>query len=355
MKFEFSDTHDALRQLVAEICQRHGTPRGSFDDGRVIDVPLWDALRSAGICGIAAPESYDGGDAGPVELMIVAEELGRAVGAVPFTEHAAAQEVLRLHADEEQAKRYLAAAARGEIVAAIVMPDPENLRAVSVHHDGGWQIEGKLPLVHNAAAAQLVVVPAVVDSQTRWFVVAEGAVVTPLPSIDATRPAASLKFTGTACEMLAGGEPSERPTELLLAMAAAEAVGVAAYALDTTSRYTREREQFGLPIGTFQAVKHRLADMLVDVENSRSAVYGAAWELLEKPCAPSSVALAQAVATQNANATVSSAIQLHGGIGVTWECDLHLYLRRAKVLQQIYGMPAQHRARIAESLLGQPV
>ena len=196
----------------------------------------------------------------------------------------------------------------------------------------------------------MLVVPAHVDEQLRWFVT-DAAQVVGLPTVDRTRPAAAAEFGSADAELLCGAEITARPGELLMTLAAAEAAGAAASALHTTARYTTERHQFGLPIGTFQAVKHRLADMLVAVENSRSAVYGAAWALTESDRAARSVWLAQAVATGNAVTVVSDAIQLHGGIGVTWECDLHLYLRRAKALEVTYGSPSTHRARIAQSLL----
>jgi len=158
-------------------------------------------------------------------------------------------------------------------------------------------------------------------------------------------------FDDVPAEPLGAPSESVRSLQLLVTMAAAEAAGAAALALEKTAAYARERRQFGLPIGTFQAVKHRLADMLVEVENARSAVYGAAWSLTDVPDARLPVAMAQSVATQNAVDVVAAAIQLHGGIGMTWESDLHLYLRRAKALQATYGQPSRHRETIAAALL----
>ena len=184
--------------------------------------------------------------------------------------------------------------------------------------------------------------PAQVEDQVRWFVTEAGRV-RPLPTVDRTRPAAAVEFDSTDAELLTGADDVTRPGELLFTMVAAEAAGAASTALHTTARYATERRQFGLPIGTFQAVKHKLADMLVAVENARSAVFGAAWALAENDFAPSSVAMAQAVGTGNAVRVVGDAIQLHGGIGVTWECDLHLYLRRTKHSSS----PTGHRPPIA--------
>lgn len=352
MKFEFTEEQDALRALVRDICDEHGDPRRCYDGDAVIDSELWTTLCAAGIPGIGVASDFDGGDAGPVELVLVAEELGRCVSAVPFSEHAAAADALQRLGDYEQRKRHLVPVARGEIVATIVSVEAAAGSGVSARRDGArWRMQGRLPLMPNAAAAQLIVLAADVDGATRWFVVSEGPEVTPLPTVDRTRPAGGVELDDVSAELLAGEGSPAHSTQLLATMAAAEAAGAAGRALDKTAQYARERNQFGLPIGTFQAVKHRLADMLVDVENARSAVYGAGWALSDLTEAPLPVAMAQAVATGNAVDVVGAAIQLHGGIGVTWESDLHLYLRRAKALQAIYGSPSAHRAEIAAALL----
>lgn len=351
MKFEFTDEHESLRGLLADLCRQEGNPRALYDTDVSIDRGLWDALAAAGLLGVGAPEAYGGGGAGPVEQILVAEELGRATGAIPFSEHTAAADTIAILGSDEQHKRLLVPLTRGEVAAGIALPERHNVAAVEAQQDGTqWRLDGRLPLIPNAAAATVLVLPALVDAQVRWFVT-DSAHISPLPTVDRTRPAASAELAGAGAELLSDGARSDRPGHLLLAMAAAEAAGVAATALETTARYTTERHQFGLPIGTFQAVKHRLADMLVAVENSRSAVYGAAWALAEDARPNRAVALAQAVATSHAVSVVGDAVQLHGGIGVTWECDLHLYLRRAKALEQTYGSPTVHRSRIAAGLL----
>lgn len=352
MKFEFTGEHDALRDLLADVCGKQASTRTVYDTGSTIDTGLWDALRSAGLLGVGVPERYEGGGAGPVEQVLIAEELGRVVGAVPFSEHTAAAEAVMLLGSHEQRGRLLPALTRGDAVAGIVLAEPAALAAVEATRDGSrWRLDGRMPLIPNAGAATVLVVPALVDEQVSWFVT-ETADISVLPTVDRSRPAAAAEFSGADAEALEGGPLGERPRDLLLTLAAAEATGAASTALDTTARYTTERHQFGLPIGTFQAVKHRLADMLVAVENCRSAVYGAGWELIESDRPGRAVALAQAVATANAVTVISDAVQLHGGIGVTWECDLHLLLRRAKALEATYGSPGTHRARIAAGLLG---
>ena len=352
MKFEFSEEHEALRELVGDICARTATSRACYDGDRGLDHQLWSALCAAGMAGIGVPETWEGGGGGPVEQAIVAEELGRIVAGVPFSEHAAAADAVMRLGSDEQRTRFLLPLARGHSLAGIVLAQPATLATVTAHRDGAqWRLRGHLPLVPNAAAASVLVVPALVEQHVRWFVT-DTAHITALPTVDRTRPAAAVDFADTAADLLAGGEATPRHRELLLTLAAAEAAGAASTALHTTARYTTERHQFGLPIGTFQAVKHRLADMLVAVENARSAVYGAAWTLADEQPAERAAALAQAVATENGVTVVSAAIQLHGGIGVTWECDLHLYLRRVKALEMTYGPPTTHRAIIADTLLG---
>ncbi|MEB3071470.1 acyl-CoA dehydrogenase family protein [[Mycobacterium] vasticus] len=351
MKFDFTEEHEALRALIAEVCERESDPRGCYDGQSVIDTQLWAALREAGVLGVGVSEDCEGSGGGPVEQVMIAEGLGAAVGAIPFSEHVAAAEAISLFASDDQRKRLLVPLIHGESVAGIALPTAANLAAVQATPDSArWRLTGHLPLIPNAAAATTLVIPAQIGDEVRWFVT-DAAHRTSLPTVDRTRAAARVDLEGTDAELLSGAPPNERPAELLLTLAAAEAVGCAATALNTTARYTTERHQFGLPIGTFQAVKHRLADMLVAVENARSAVYGAAWALAETSSAARSVSVAQAVATGNAVEVAGGAVQLHGGIGVTWECDLHLYLRRAKALEATYGSPAMHRRRIAESLL----
>ncbi|MCX2930594.1 acyl-CoA/acyl-ACP dehydrogenase [Mycobacterium sp. CVI_P3] len=349
MKFDFTEEHEALRALLADLRGDATMGRVVYDSDDVIDRRLWESLRDLGLLGVGVPEAYEGGGAGPVEQVVIAEELGRTVAAVPFTEHSAAAAVVAQFGSDDQRRQLLVPLARGEAVGGIVLAGSGS---VTTRRDGSqWRLDGTVPLVPNAAAATLLAVAARVDNETRWFVTT-AATITALPTVDRSRPAATVEFTGAEAKLLADSRSSTRPRDLLWTLAAAEAAGAASSALDRTARYATERHQFGVPIGTFQAVKHLLADMLVAVENSRSAVYGAAWALAEDGQTERSAALAQAVATQNAISVVSDAVQLHGGIGVTWECDLHLFLRRSKALEATYGSPARHRASIATALLG---
>jgi alkylation response protein AidB-like acyl-CoA dehydrogenase len=178
--------------------------------------------------------------------------------------------------------------------------------------------------------------------------------------VDRTRSLASVTVTGRPGRVLLDDPAAVAALDAELArlravLIAAESAGVARWCLDTAAAYARTRRQFGVPIGTFQAVKHALADMLVRAENARSAAWGGAWSIANGwKDAPIAAAMAKAVATENARLVANAAIQLHGGIGVTWEHDLHLYLRRAKVNETLFGTPAEHFTTVAALLLDAP-
>ncbi|WP_433598234.1 acyl-CoA dehydrogenase family protein [Nocardia sp. CA-135953] len=356
MDYQFSEEHDAFRAMLAELCEAKAAPRACYDDGASHDMALWRTLADVGATGLAIPAEFDGAEAGVIEQMIVAEELGRTVAPVPYLGHTVAAHVIVRAGDDDQRKRLLGPLALGEMIGAYVPASAWDgpITTTASSNGGEWHLDGSIPWIVDAAAAGLVVLPADTDHGPRWFVVHDPELQV-LPTVDRTRPLASLEMSGRSAELLIGAKEfapvADSSAALLLTLAAAEASSIAARALELTSAYTTQRHQFGLPIGTFQAVKHRLADMLVEVENSRSAVYGAAWALADGRDPRRAVAMAQAVATANAVDVVSSAIQLHGGIGVTWENDLHLYLRRAKSLQLAFGASWWHLDRLAQLLL----
>jgi len=241
----------------------------------------------------------------------------------------------------EEGREALDALATGTLVGAAVLDGELLVEAEAV--------SGCLPAVYDAAGATCLVV-----QSGSGPVLVGGVEPEPLPSVDRTRPLSAVRVDDHPGRLLGGpgllGELRRRQQTLY----AAEAVGVAAWALEHTAAYTAQRVQFGRPVGTFQAVKHRLADMLVDVECARSAALSAAWaaDAGDQVDAAMTAAMAQAVATAGAVRVVGAAIQLHGGIGVTWEHDLHLYLRRAKALELVAGRPDEHLAHIATTLLG---
>lgn len=359
MQFGLSEEQRALDDAVRDVLAGHARPRGVYDDdAAAVDLDLWRRLCALGVPGLGVADEYDGSGAGPVELALVCERLGHAVAPVPVLGHVVAAEAIRLAADDAMAKEVLPELAAGTRRATFVPqgagidPAPS---VVAVATDASFVLSGTIPIAFDAIGADLLVIPA---ADGDWYLVeAEAVSILPQPTLDRTRPAAVVELVEAPGMRLgeagSGARIGPRAIALLRALEAAEAVGIAAWALEQSRDYALTREQFGLPIGTFQAVKHRLADMLVTVENARSASYGAAWALAADPAGSASteVAMAQAVATDGAVRVTSDAVQLHGGIGVTWENDLHLRLRRAKTLQLVHGSPSWHRAQVAAALL----
>ncbi|RNL62358.1 acyl-CoA dehydrogenase [Nocardioides marmoriginsengisoli] len=359
MEYGLTDEQRALDDAVAGVLAAHAHPRTPYDEPEApaVDVALWDRLRDLGVLGLAVPEEHDGAGAGPVELALVCERLGHAVAPVPVLGQVVAAEAIRLAGDDALAKELLPELASGARRAGIVPAGPGVDPAPDlVSSRDGQTVSGRVPLALDAVGADLLVLPA---TDGDWYVVevGPGVTISPQPTLDRTRPAAVVVLEEAPARRLgapgSGARIGRRAVALLRALEAAEAVGIAAWALEQTRAYAGSREQFGLPIGTFQAVKHRLADMLVAVENARSASYGAAWALAADPASDAAVAvaMAQAVATEAAVQVTADAVQLHGGIGVTWENDLHLRLRRAKTLQLLHGSPSWHREQVAAVLL----
>ncbi len=367
MEYGLSEEQRALDGAVGDLLGSHSHPRSAYDgdgggDFGATDDRLWSRLCELGVLGVAVPEEHDGGGAGPIELALISERLGYHVAPVPVLGHVVALEAIR--ADDALAKELLPELAAGSLRATLVPSgpgiDPAPQVSVSVDGAGAASLSGRVLVALDAVGADLLVLPATDDEGVvGWYVAEAGArvQVAAQPSLDRTRPVATIVLEDAPARRLqASYDLGGRAVALLRTLEAAEAVGIASWSLEQTRSYALSREQFGLPIGTFQAVKHRLADMMVAVENARSAVYGAAWALAEDPTteASSSVSMAQAVATEAAVRVTADAVQLHGGIGVTWENDLHLRLRRAKTLQLLHGSPSWHRARVAGALLDDP-
>lgn len=323
--YAFTAEQEELRSTLRKLLLARPSARAVYDDdASAPDVELWTELVGLGIAGLGVDESAGGSGGDVIDLVVVAEELGRAVAPVPFVGNAVAAIALARSAND----------------AASVLAAGERV--------GGFAPDGP-GLVYDASGADLLVVP-VGDGVG----MVHDPIVTAQRTVDRTRPVAACRWDAADVEPL-GPEVGQAELRTLMAILhAAEAAGVAADALDRTASYTVDRRQFGVPIGTFQAVKHRLADMLVDVECARSAAYAAAWAWRDGGDDVDLLAhMAQAVATEAAIGVVSAAIQLHGGVGVTWEHDLHLHLRRAKGLELAGGTPGWHYEQIADRLLGQ--
>src|SRR5437588_1454000 len=320
MPIGISDDHEALRATARRFLEARCPPHvpRSYLEAEVEELPpFWDELAGQGLLGLAVDEAYGGQGYGFVELAVVLEELGRAMAPGPFLPTVLAAAVIQEMGTEEQKTTWLPRLVDGSLPAAVLL-------------------SGK-PVV-GGGVAQVLVKPSPGGCE-----IVEDADLTPVASLDATRRLAQLS----------GGAFSspERANELAAVLFGAEAVGLAGWCLDTASSYAKVREQFGRPIGQFQAVKHKCANLLVAVEQARAVVWDAALALSDSDDAPLPVAVAASIAFDAAADAAKECIQILGGIGFTWEHDAHLYLKRAMSIRQLVGPTASWRQRAARMAL----
>jgi alkylation response protein AidB-like acyl-CoA dehydrogenase len=330
------------------------------------DPVLWRQMAvQLGLHGLALPEEYGGFGGGPVELGIVLEELGRVLLPSPyFATVALAGQALTACGDDTAKARWLPGIADGSLTATLALAEeggswrPEDVatRATVTRGEGGWALSGTKMFVVDGDSADLLLVVARGGTGPALFAVhgdAPGVTRTRLAALDPTRRLARIDLDGAAAARVGpDGDASaylRTVLDLVAVALAAEQVGGAQACLDTAVEYAKVRVQFGRPIGSFQAVKHKCADILVRVEAARSAAYHALFVAAEGSSElPVSAALAAAYCADAFTHAAKENIQIHGGIGYTWEHDAHLYLKRAKSSQHLFGSPASHRTRLAE-------
>ena len=365
----YSEVEQELRGNVrALIAARSPQPAvlARTESGQPVDTGLWRALAAElGVTGLAVPEKSGGAGAGWRETAVVLEELGRAAAAVPYLGSSVLATAALLAADDGV---LLPAVASGERVAALAVPFatapggafPGSRPGAVELRDG--LLHGSVGRVADALTADLLLVPAVTaEGSPGLYAVdraADGCAVDPLVSLDMTRPLADLGFTAAGGRLLAEGPAAlgavDRALTVGAALLASEQLGVAEWALETTLDYVKVRHQFGRPVGSFQAVKHRLADLWVSVTQLRAvARYAADAVATDSPDSAVAASVAQAFGSQVAVTAAEEAVQLHGGIGFTWEHPAHLYLKRAKSASIALGTADRHRARLA-GLVGLP-
>src|SRR5262249_49073872 len=353
MQFGLSESQQILKDTarkffsgecpIAEVRRLMETPTA-------YDPALWTKLTEQGFTGIISPEECGGMGLGKVELILLMEEAGYALLPGPFFSTVAlAGAVINAVASPEQKKKYLSRIAGGQARATLALL--ENVAswdpAVAQLEAAGDKLTGTKLFVSDAAAADFILVIA----QNGLFAVdakASGLRLEPMHGMGLTPKIYSVNLSRTPAERLGGTENLGRALALATAAMAAEMVGGMQRALETTVAYAKTRKQFGKPIGIYQAVQHQCADMYLETESSRSAAYYAAWALEENvPDALAAVSIAKMYASEAARSVGNRGIQVHGGMGFTWENDLHLYYRRAKASETMLGDAMFHRERIA--------
>jgi len=355
---QYSEVEQELRANVRALVAAR-SPQSSVlartESAEPVDTGLWRALGTElGVTGLAVPERWGGAGAGWRETAVVLEELGRAAAAVPYLGSCVLATTALLAAGDTG---LLPAVASGELVAALAVPFatapggpfPGGPGGVVAGPDG---LRGSVGRVADARTAEVLLVPALTAGGSPGLWAVRGATVAPVVSLDMTRPLADLRFDGVQGQLLAEGPQAVQAVQAALttgaALLASEQLGVAEWALETTLGYVKTRHQFGRPVGSFQAVKHRLADLWVAVTQLRAvARYAADTVAVGSPDAPVAASVAQAFASQVAVTAAEEAVQLHGGIGFTWEHPAHLYLKRAKSASIALGTADRHRSLLA--------
>ena len=329
MNFDFTDDQQAIKRTANEfLAARFKSERvRELAEAKAYDDDAWKEMAELGWAGIFIDEEHGGQELGTVELIILMEELGYALAPVPFLSSAAAGLALQYAGSDEQKARWLPGLATGELTG-----------TVGLAKDSG----GEARLVPDADSADVIVIA---GPDGAVLVERSAADVEPFESMDPTRRFARVRVEG--------GDPLpgdlDAAVDRIATAVAAESVGVAQRAMEMAVEYARDRKQFDRPIGAYQAVSHRCAQMLMEVEGARSGTYYAAWCADSEPETRTLAAsLAKAYASDAGWRVCTSSLQVHGGIGFTWEHDLHFFLKRAKTNSLMFGSAAEHRERVAQ-------
>jgi len=360
MPIGITEDHAALQESVRGWVERHCPPsvtRAGLDDPSEARPPFWAGLAEQGWLGLAVPEADGGSGFGVGEVVVVVEELGRACAPGPALATLLTIEVVRATTNGDARTALLPELASGTRTGAVVGHAATRLRGTRT--DAGLTVSGSAGPVLSAHLADLVVAPVAVaaedgGSEEVWVAleVRDGVTVRELPSVDLTRRVGEIEaeVTVDAAHVLTG-VTGARVADASAALLAAELVGVAQWCVDTASAYAKDRIQFGRPIGQFQGVKHKCADMLGRVELARAAAWDAARAVDDGDAVTLATSAALALALDAAYENAKDCVQVHGGIGFTWEHDAHLYLRRAMAMRSLAGEPSVWRTRAARCAL----
>jgi alkylation response protein AidB-like acyl-CoA dehydrogenase len=357
MQFGLSESQQILKDTAHKFFAGEipiAAVRKSMETETAYDAALWTKLAEQGFTGIIAPEEFGGMGLGKVELVLLMEEAGYALLPGPlFSTVALAGAVMDACASPELKKKYLSQIAAGQARSTVALVeaagswDPASLQMSAA----GNKLSGTKLFVTDAAVADFIVVV----TRENVFAVdakAAGLTISPMKGMDLARKIYSIEFKNTPAELLGSTKNLSRALDVATAALCAEMIGGMQRTLELTVAYAKTRKQFGKPIGIFQAVQHLCADMYLETESSRSSAYYAAWALEENvPDAAASVSVAKMYASDAARTVGNRGIQVHGGMGFTWENDLHLYYRRAKASETMLGDATYHRERIAQLVI----
>lgn len=366
MSFMPGEDAEGLREVVRDFLAKRSSEadvRVAMETSDGYDTDVWtQAATELGLQGLAMPERFGGSGATAIELGVVFEEMGRALFCGPFlsTVGLAATALMQIDDGALVVEAILESIAFGERIATVTWATPQHapnlMRAEKTEH--GWTVSGVADTVLDGAIATVFLVYAhTFDGPVLLLVTADSSLRRePLVSMDSTRKLANVFFDDYPATLLAAGGEAERVRERTANIAAlylaAEQLGGASQVLESAVSYAQTRVQFGRAIGSFQAIKHRCADMLIDVESARSVVYHGLWTAVhDQENLPTAASLARSVASDAYQRAAADNLQIHGGIGFTWEHPAHLYLKRAKSSQLLMEPPTQHRARLAAAVL----
>jgi alkylation response protein AidB-like acyl-CoA dehydrogenase len=366
-RFAFTPEQQELRAVLRNLFERKASQqavRSVMETPEGYDQVLWRQLADQiGVLGLAVPEEFGGAGFGDIELGIAMEEAGRALACTPLLSTSVmATKAILLSGNGKAQKEYLPKIVAGHLMATVAYADetgPGSVPTAAREEHGRWLLNGTKLYVLDGCSAGLLLVAADVDDRLALFAVtaeAGGVHCDAMNTMDLTRRQARVSLRGAEATMLAGPGQARAVLDRVLdetrVALAAEQIGGAERCLEMAVEYAKIREQFGRPIGSFQAIKHRCAEMLIEVELAKSAAYNALWAVAEGSGEDLALAasMAKALASEAYVFVATENIQVHGGIGFSWEHAAHLYFRRARSSAVMFGDATYHRERIARRL-----
>jgi alkylation response protein AidB-like acyl-CoA dehydrogenase len=372
--FGFSEEQEMLRQSARNLLEKECPStlvRRLMEEERGYEPELWKKIAELGWLGLVIPEAYGGAALSYVDLVLVLEEMGRVVLPSPFIWTVMVAEAINRAGSEARKKALLPKIASGELIATIAWMEPSGLwgpdgiTTAARQNGSDFVLDGTKLFVNDGHIADCMLVAArtgghSADGVTLFAIESKraGVSVTPLTTMDQTRKLSEVKFAdvkATSADVIGEVDNGWKTLAAIIdrgkVMLAAEMMGGAQKVLDMTVEYAKVRTQFGRPIGSFQAVQHKCANMMIDVESAKSAVYYAAWAVSNEVAeAPLAAALAKAAASDAFRRVSADGIQVHGGIGFTWEHDMHLYFKRAKSSEFTFGDATYNRELVAQGI-----